>query len=507
MTAAAPMLVVALVLLGLLVTVLAGARRPRAAAWAGCAAATTGFSVAAAAAVPVWLHGSAAGGGLLVADRVTSTLLLLVCGVGAVVQGFAGRYLAGDPRQTWFAASAGLLTAASAVLVTAATVVVFAAAWTVAGAALVLLLATYPHLPAARDGARRAARALLVGDAALWVAVALIVTRWGDVELRRLGVTVGDDPLLAVIACMVVVAALARSAQVPFHRWLPASLAAPTPVSALLHAGVVNGGGVLLVRLDPLVGRSGAALWLAVAAGALTLVYAAAVMLTKPDVKGALVWSTTAQMGFMILTCGLGLPAVALFHLIGHGLYKATLFLGSGSAVDHHRRRAGAPPARPVSTARRTVAVAYAVIWPAVVLAATSLLRPVAGPLTVFAWATAAAVMWGLLRHSPSWRSGVAAAVGVVVLLPAYVMSVGAATAAWGLGGGHVGTPVATGVVAMVVAALVAVNAARHIGAARTLYTWTVSTAHISTRTGPARRTRPAPANEMSTTVAWGVPS
>lgn len=507
MTAAAPAAVVALVLLGVLVAVLAGARRPRAAAWAGWTTAAAGFAVAAAAAVPVWLHGPATGAGPLVADRVTVTLLLLVCGVGAVAQGFAGRYLSGDPRQTWFAAGAGLLTAASAVLVTAATVVVLAVAWTVAGAALVLLLATYPHLPAARDGARRAARALLAGDAALWIAVALVVHRWGNVELRRLGATAADDPLLPVIACLVVVAALARSAQVPFHRWLPATLAAPTPVSALLHAGVVNGGGVLLVRLDPLVGRSPAALWLAVAAGALTLVYGAAVMLTKPDVKGALVWSTTAQMGFMILTCGLGLPAVALFHLIGHGLYKATLFLGSGSAVDHHRGRAAAPPARPVGTAQRAVVVAYALGWPGAVLAGTAALHPVTGPLAVFAWATAAAVIWGLLRHAPSWRVGVAAATGAAVLLPAYVVLAGAATAAWVPGGGHTGTAAAAGVVAVVVAALIAVNAARHTAAARTLYAWTVGTAHVATRTGRARRTRPAPAAEMSTTVAWGVPS
>ncbi|WP_433304168.1 proton-conducting transporter membrane subunit [Actinoplanes sp. CA-030573] len=468
--------------------------------------ATAGFAVAAAAAVPVWLHGPATGAGPLVADRVTVTLLLLVCGVGAVAQGFGGRYLAGDPRQTRFAASAGLLTAASAALVTAATVVVLAITWTVSGVALVLLLATYPHLPAARDSARRAARALLVGDAALWVAVGLVVSREGDVDLRQLGATVGDDPLLPVIACLVVVAALAHSAQVPFHRWLPASLAAPTPVSALLHAGVVNGGGVLLVRLDPLVGRSAAALWLAVTAGALTLVYGTAVMLTKPDIKGALVWSTTAQMGFMILTCGLRLPAVALFHLIGHGMYKATLFLGSGSAVDHHRRQVAAPPAPPV-TARRAAVATYALLWPAAVLAATSAIHPVTGPLTVFAWATTAAAIWGLLRHAPSWRPGLVAAVGSAVVLPTYLMLAGAATAAWAPGGGHSGTTAAAGVIAVVVGALIAVYAARHTPAASTLYAWTVSTAHVTTRTERARRTRPACTAEMPTTVAWGVPS
>jgi NADH:ubiquinone oxidoreductase subunit 5 (subunit L)/multisubunit Na+/H+ antiporter MnhA subunit len=194
-------------------------------------------------------------------------------------------------------------------------------------------------------------------------------------------------------------------------------------------------------------------------------------------------------------------------HLVGHGLYKATLFLGSGSAVDHHRRRAAAPPARPVRTARRVVTAAYALLWPGVVLAATVALRPVTGPLAVFAWATAAAAIWGLMWRSPTWRSGVAAAAGIAVLLPAYVLLAGAATTAWAPGSGHTGTVAAAVVVAVVVAALAAVNVARHTRAARTLYAWTVGTAHVATRTGRVRRTRPAPADEMSTTVAWGVPS
>ena len=135
-----------------------------------------------------------------------------------------------------------------------------------------------------------------------------------------------------MLGILVVVAALSRSAQFPFHRWLPATLAAPTPVSALLHAGVVNAGGILLIRLAPL-SRREVAQALTIAAGAATMVYGATIMLVKPDVKGALAHSTTAQMGFMILTCGLGLWAAAVIHLVAHGFYKSTLFLSSGSAV------------------------------------------------------------------------------------------------------------------------------------------------------------------------------
>ena len=152
----------------------------------------------------------------------------------------------------------------------------------------------------------------------------------GNVDLRAGGSF--DGPLVPVLGVLVVLAALSRSAQVPFHRWLPATLAAPTPVSALLHAGVVNAGGILIIRMAPLA-TDDLARALTIVAGAATMAYGAAVMIVKPDVKGALAHSTTAQMGFMILTCGLGLWAAAVIHLVAHGFYKATLFLSSGSAV------------------------------------------------------------------------------------------------------------------------------------------------------------------------------
>ncbi|BCI85018.1 hypothetical protein NIIDMKKI_02240 [Mycobacterium kansasii] len=96
---------------------------------------------------------------------------------------------------------------------------------------------------------------------------------------------------------------------------------------------------MLLVRLSPIVSGSAAAMGLAFTAGTLSMLYGGVVMLTKSDIKGSLVYSTMAQMGFMILTCGLGLSAAAVFHLVGHGFYKATLFLSSGSAIAKRRQR------------------------------------------------------------------------------------------------------------------------------------------------------------------------
>ena len=166
-------------------------------------------------------------------DRLAVVLLLLVFGVSGIAQAFAVRYLAGDTRAAWFTGGAGLLTAASAGLVTASTLIALALCWSLAGVALCLLLAIY-RLPSARDGVRRTAVAFLVGDLALWVAVALATVTWGPVTLAPAGGQF-SGPLVPVVAVLVVLAALSRSAQIPFHRWLPATLAAPTPVSALLR--------------------------------------------------------------------------------------------------------------------------------------------------------------------------------------------------------------------------------------------------------------------------------
>ncbi len=363
----------------------------------------------------------------LTADRLAVVLLLLVFGVSTIVQSFAVRYLAGDPRAHWFVGGAGLLTAASAGLMTVNTLVGLAVFWSLAGLALLLLLGMYWHLPAARDGVRRTAIAFGIGDLALWTGVALATATWGTIDLRALTPGQYDGAIVAVLAILVVVAALSRSAQIPFHRWLPATLAAPTPVSALLHAGVVNAGGILLVRMAPLASDDAARV-LTILAGAATMAYGALIMLVKPDIKGALVNSTTAQMGFMILTCGLGLWAAAIIHLVAHGFYKATLFLSSGSAIAAQRRHEALPPAQQPTRVKQIVNAVAAVALPAVAIGAALVLLPLpAGDhaaeqaLLLFAWVTGAAVVSGWLRHRPGLSGALSAAALLIPAALAYV--------------------------------------------------------------------------------------
>ena len=499
---------VAMLLVPALVAVAAftlGGRWPRAIGQIGVLAAALGFFGATALTVRA-AQGDAAAVAIGVvgwsADRLAGVLLLLVFGLSTVIQAFAVRYLAGDRRAGWFAAGAGLLTSASAGLMTAATLIGLAASWTVAGVALCLLLGTYWQLPAARDGVRRTATAFLIGDLALWAAVALATAEWGAIDLRDYETQRLTGPVLPVVACLMVVAALSRSAQIPFHRWLPATLAAPTPVSALLHAGVVNAGGVLLIRVSPLVSGVDLARGLAVLAGAATMIYAAVLTLVKPDIKGALAHSTMAQMGFMTLTCGLGLWAAAVFHLVAHGFYKATLFMSSGSAIAHHRRLAAVPPAQPVTGRRKTLRAISAVSLPAVALGLAVLAVPLPPgdhfaeqALLVFAWVAGAASTWGWLHRRPGTAGVLTAA---AFLLPVALGYVGLVSTLSGFLSADL--PVAALPASMtwliIVSAVVALGALAALRWApgtglpgrlqRTLYTRALSTGHVAALRPPA---------------------
>ena len=332
--------------------------------WAAAAAALVVLGV-------VVAHGpdalSVRGGPALVADPVSAVVLLLVTGVGAVVQSFSVRYLQADPSSGRFAGRVGAVVTAMTLVAASADLVGLAVGWTVAGVAFLGVLSCRNDLPGVAGCSRALRRALVVGDGCLLAATALVLDRAGDVQLgsahalelavRQLG------PWHGVVAVLVTVAALARGAQGIFSRWLPRTISAPTPACALLHAGVVNGGGVLLVRTGALGAWGPAMVGLLVVSGA-TAVRASLIMRRQADVKGKLAYSTMAQMGFMLSECAVGAYPAAVIHLVAHGCYKASLFFSSGSAV----RRPGRPtttstvPAPVLTTAAMALAAVVAVV-------------------------------------------------------------------------------------------------------------------------------------------------
>jgi NAD(P)H-quinone oxidoreductase subunit 5 len=228
----------------------------------------------------------------------------------------------------------------------------FSLAWIATSLCLHQLLMFYRERPAAVLAAHKKFIASRIGDLSLIVAILLIGSTLHTLEFDEMFrlMAAMDGPLpqsLQWAAVLVVVSAVLKSAQFPFHGWLIQVMEAPTPVSALLHAGIVNAGAFLVLRMSPVMSHSELALGLLAVIGLVTLALASMVMLTQTSLKVSLAWSTTAQMGFMLLECGLGLYSLAMLHLVAHSLYKAHAFLASGSGVDAFRAPAVAPaPAR-----------------------------------------------------------------------------------------------------------------------------------------------------------------
>lgn len=275
---------------------------------------------------------------------------LLVQGLGTVIGVFSARYLDGERGQARYAAALSGVLAAVQLLLLADHWLLLIGSWAAAGIALQHLLTFYADRPFAQLAAHKKRMADRLADLFLLTAAALSVWEVGSGSLSALRdhlATAPASPVLQASAICLALAVLLRTALLPMHGWLIQVMEAPTPVSALLHAGVVNLGGWVLIRFAPLLEAAPAARWLLVGAGLVTALLAGLVMLTRISIKVRLAWSTVAQMGFMVMECGLGLYTLALLHLLGHSLYKAHAFLMASSVVEETRRaelRGGSSP-------------------------------------------------------------------------------------------------------------------------------------------------------------------
>ena len=271
-------------------------------------------------------------------DGFSLLMLSLVSFVGCVVSRFSVRYLDGDPNQGSFFRWVAMTVGSVSLFVVCGNLLVLFVAWVLTSFGLHHLLIHYPQRKAAQRTAWTKFTVSRLGDAMLIAAVWLIFRQFGTLELPEIFAalkagTVSDSAALSWTAWLVVLGAATKSAQFPLHAWLPDTLETPTPVSALMHAGIVNAGGYLVIRLSPLVAQAPAALGTLAIIGAITVCYAGIVMMTQTSVKKALAYSTIAQMGFMMLQCGLGAFSAAMLHILAHSLYKAYAFLNSGNVL------------------------------------------------------------------------------------------------------------------------------------------------------------------------------
>ena len=271
-------------------------------------------------------------------DAVAATMFLLVSFIGWVVVRYTATYLDGEVRQGAFIGWLCLTIASVLLLILAGNLVQLVAAWIATSLFLHRLLLFYPDRIAAQRAARKKFVTARAGDVALIGAASLLIFGYGTTdiaEILRAARTGGGDGFALGAATLLAVAALLKSAQFPTHGWLTEVMETPTPVSALLHAGVINAGGFLLIRFADVMLLAPGVLAALVVFGGFTALFGGLVMLTQPAVKTSLAWSTVAQMGFMILECGLALFPLALLHIVAHSLYKAHSFLASGAAVEN----------------------------------------------------------------------------------------------------------------------------------------------------------------------------
>ena len=271
-------------------------------------------------------------------DAVSVVMLLLVTVVGWIVVRYAAIYMDGEARQGAFTGWLCATLAAVMLLVIAGNILQLLLAWVATSLSLHKLLLHYPDRIAAQRAARKKWVSARLGDAALLLAVILIYGTYetGDIAAIMTAAQVGGANDGSIwIAAALAFAAIVKSAQFPLHGWLTEVMETPTPVSALLHAGVINAGGFLLIRCADLMLLAPGVLAILVMVGGFTALFGGLVMLTQSAVKTSLAWSTVAQMGFMIFQCGLALFPLALLHILAHSLYKAHAFLASGTAVEN----------------------------------------------------------------------------------------------------------------------------------------------------------------------------
>lgn len=304
----------------------------------------------------------------ITADRLSAALTLLVASVGAVTFRFSQRYLDGEPGRRRFLLWLSFTVVAAYLLMLSTNLVLMFTAWSLTSLGLHRLLTHYTDRPEATRPARKKFLISRFGDVALVSAIVLIWRGWGTLDLHVFLERVAASPESATasaVGILVVVAALTKSAQFPFHSWLPETMEAPTPVSALMHAGIINAGGALLLRFAPLIVRVPEAMLVLSCVGTFTVVLGMLAMWAQVKIKRTMAWSTVNQMGFMMIQFSLAAFPAAALHIVGHGFYKAWSFLKSGEVPAPVVSASSASPARTLAL----VVVGTGLSVPAILLA------------------------------------------------------------------------------------------------------------------------------------------
>lgn len=281
---------------------------------------------------------------LLNVDALAKVMIGLIGFVAVIVGLFATRYMQGDRYYRSFFMRFWVLILTVIIMVSADNLWLLLASWAMSNLLFVRLMIHKSHWQPARASGWLAAKTFILGFVCLAGAFILVESQTGLSSIQLIVAT--GTPQNGFITCalvLLVIAAMTQSAIWPFHRWLLSSVNSPTPVSAIMHAGLVNGGGFILARFAPLYFSHTNILTVLFILGLVTALVGTLWKLMQHDIKRMLACSTMAQMGFMVLQCGLGLFPAAVTHLCWHGLFKANLFLGFNRTIQEKRLHNDAP--------------------------------------------------------------------------------------------------------------------------------------------------------------------
>ena len=269
----------------------------------------------------------------ILVDPLSVFMMLVVSGVGFLIVAYSIGYMDGDDEERRYFAYMALFVFSMLLLVQSANFLLLLVGWGLVGLCSYLLIGYHQDRPAAVAAAKKAFIMNAFGDATMALALFLLIWEAGSTSLA-FDTIPGDGTIATLVALGLLGGAVAKSAQVPLHTWLPDAMEGPTPVSALIHAATMVVAGVyMLVRLSPVFEAAPEVQDLAAGLGAITLLLAGLVALVQTDIKRVIAYSTMSQIGYMFLGAGLGAYASGMFHLMTHAFFKALLFLAAGIVI------------------------------------------------------------------------------------------------------------------------------------------------------------------------------
>jgi NADH-quinone oxidoreductase subunit L len=271
----------------------------------------------------------------LLTDQLSVMMMLIVSGVGSLIVAYSVGYMDGEDEERRYFAYMSIFVFSMLLLVQGGNLLLLLAGWGMVGLSSYLLIGFHQDRPSAIAAAKKAFVMNAFGDATMALALFLLIQHTGRLDYAGVFAAAPHGGAVAnLVALGLLGGAVAKSAQIPLHTWLPDAMEGPTPVSALIHAAtMVTAGVYLIVRTHPLFEKAYLIEDLAAALGAATLLMAGLIALVQVDIKRVIAYSTMSQIGYMFVGAGLGAYPNAMFHLMTHAFFKALLFLAAGIAI------------------------------------------------------------------------------------------------------------------------------------------------------------------------------